>query len=521
MKKIILLFFLFCFVLYEKVDATFFYYDEEKVEGMFITRSDGVTTKSGNPYILKRRDDNQFVYCLEPLKMLDQVGEYLEFSYNDSILGLTNEIIDRINLIAYYGYLYPGHEDIKWYGITQYLIWKELFPYLDISFTDSRFGNKIVAYTDEVNELLDLVNRDMVGLGIGSDYDIKIGGQYVLVESELLNNYEIVNDSPTDVYIYDNKLVVSSDYEGNYSFTLQRKNRKDNNYFLYYNPNGQNLFFNGKLADDIVVNINSEYVNFTIVKHDFNGDINDYITLDGARYGIFDLDNNLIYDGFTLDGQVSFSVPYGRYIIREIEPSYGYNLEVCSYEINLFYDYVLDVYETKILKNVIIHKVYEDDNELKDEPDIIFNLYKNMDIIDEYITDLNGLINFSLPYGEYKVVQISNKEGYLLSDDIYLKIDENFDEQEILIINRKREISEEPVLEPTVEHEEPGNEYNEEMDDYIEEEQHQVKERNILGANYSEENYNVPNTANYIKYNLILIFIFISAGVYALIKIIR
>ena len=538
MKKIILLLFFLCFMFYGEVRATYFYYDDEKVEGMFITRSDGETTKSGNPYILKRRDNDKFVYCLEPLKMLDQENSYLEYDYNDSIFGITNETMDKINLIAYYGYLYPSHEDIKWYGITQYLIWKELYPYLDISFTDARFGNKIVAYTDEVNEVLNLVNRDIVGFNLDSDYDIKTGIEYTLVESELLNNYDVVNDSPMNVYIDGNKLIVKSDYEGNYSFTLKRKNRKDNNYFLYYSSTGQNLFFSGMVEDDKIVNINSENIKLTIIKNDFDGDINNYITLDGARYGIYDLNSNLIVDGLTVDGKVTFSLPRGRYVIMEIEPSYGYNIDMYTYEIDLIDDYEFNVYERKALKKVVIHKQYNDDSELKNEQDIIFYLYKENDIIGKYKTDLNGLITFYLPYGEYTVVQTNSKEGYCFSDNISLKIDENFNEEEILIINLKEPVEEEqpvieePVIEePTIEEsaieeptiEEPVVEEIKEEEQPKGEEVVEIKEekkKDVLGASYEEKEYVVPDTSKYDYSIFFVAFILVSLGIYATIKII-
>ena len=63
-----------------------------------------------------------------------------------------------MNLIAHYGYGYPNHTDLKWYGVTQYLIWNEL-GLDDLYFTDSYYGNRITAYTNEIDEMNSLINN--------------------------------------------------------------------------------------------------------------------------------------------------------------------------------------------------------------------------------------------------------------------------------------------------------------------------------------------------------------------------
>lgn len=437
MKKIILLFFLL--FLCEKVNAVYFYYDEEFVSEMFITRSDGNITKSGNPYVLKRHDDNQFVYCIEPLELLDQVNNYIEYSYNDPILNIPDEVLEKINLIAYYGYKYQNHDDLKWYGLTQYLIWQEIYPNLDIYFTNERFGNRITKYTNELEEFKYLVNKDIVGLKLNDSYNLITNLETELLENELLNEYEIVNENNDLIAtIKDNKLYVKTEKEGNFTFVLKHKNRLVNNMFLYYSNSGQNLFLNGTVVKEYKINVSSKDLSLVLEKKDYLDDLNQDITLKGAIYGIYDFNNNLIVKGETNEaGKIYFKLPLGNYKLKEIEPSYGYSLDLNEYEINLINNLEFSVYENRITKNLIIHKVYNKDSKYYDEEFAKFNIYKDGILINIVTTDSTGRINLNLDYGTYIIEQENGKLGYCLSDDIVITIDDKYEEDELLIVNEQ------------------------------------------------------------------------------------
>ena len=53
--------------------------------------------------------------------------------------------------------MYPGHEEDKWYGITQYLIWNTVDKDANIYFSDERYGVKVERYTEEINEIEKLI----------------------------------------------------------------------------------------------------------------------------------------------------------------------------------------------------------------------------------------------------------------------------------------------------------------------------------------------------------------------------
>ena len=60
MKKLLFMFlFLFLMESVSANDSVQFYYTEEKVDEMWITRIEGNTIKSSNPYVLRRKSDNK------------------------------------------------------------------------------------------------------------------------------------------------------------------------------------------------------------------------------------------------------------------------------------------------------------------------------------------------------------------------------------------------------------------------------------------------------------------------------
>ena len=54
--------------------------------------------------------------------MFNENGTYQE-TINPSNLSQSQK--DRIILIAHFGYNYKNHTEIKWYAITQMMIWQE------------------------------------------------------------------------------------------------------------------------------------------------------------------------------------------------------------------------------------------------------------------------------------------------------------------------------------------------------------------------------------------------------------
>lgn len=436
MKKLILLLFLLCFSI--SVKAVYFYYGDELVSNMYMVRDSGINSESSAVYLVKRVDTKDFAYCIEPLTLLNRDSNYLEYSQNNSLFNLSSDTLKKINTIAYYGYRYPTHEDNTWYGITQYLIWKTIYPNYDFYFADARFGNKVNTYDDKVKELEDLVNKELEGLKINRLASYKTGIYYTLIDNSLLNEYEIVDSSDLDIEIKDNKLLVKSNKEGLYKIKLKHKNWRSNHYYLYDSLDAQDLFINGYLDNEIVIALKFNHVKLTVYKKDKDNLYGTNLTTDGAIYNLYDSSNNLVDTKTIIDGKIEFIIPAGIYYLEEVKAPYGYFKEKNRYELIINDNMDYTVYDKKIYKRLIIHKQYLDDI-LYDEEDAIFEIYSNDYLIDTIKTNEKGIADYYLPYGKYLLKQISGKDGYSFIDDINIIIDDSYNEDLIDIINYKIE----------------------------------------------------------------------------------
>ena len=118
-------------------------------------------TKYQQARFIRRSEDNQFVYCLQPYIDIDNNLPYYDVIREDyeKVLGFSESQWDRISLLAYYGYGYGNHTDQKWYVITQVMIWRTTNPESDIYFTDTLNGTRVNKFDGEIAELESLVSN--------------------------------------------------------------------------------------------------------------------------------------------------------------------------------------------------------------------------------------------------------------------------------------------------------------------------------------------------------------------------
>ncbi len=455
MKKILFLLFLLCFI--GKVNAVdvndSFYYDDERVSDMWITREKGDNSASGNPYILKRVSDNKYVYCLEPFAMLSKYENYEGFYSNNEKFNLDDDVIDKINLYAYYGYQYPGHEDIKWYGITQYLIWKTIEPSADIYFTDARFGNRLEGvYVSEISELELMVNNHNVLPSFVNDtHKYSYQTDITLTDNNnILDNYDIVDSNGLVIDKKGNKLSFNVNEVGEYQLHLKQKQLREcnNEWILYYHSSGQDVMLPGKISfNQVDININIIDGMITLQKKDSDNKHYDNTTLSGAKYGIYDGDN-LVDIITTGDDGIGYSkrLPIKKYTIKELSPSIGYELDVNAYNIELTIDnpnQTLMVSENVIRNDITINKKYGNSkvNLYYAEIGAIFEVYNEQNkLIANITTDSKGQANINLPYGKYRFHQVSGKNHFTLVDDFWITVDQGSQKQQsIHLVNEEKE----------------------------------------------------------------------------------
>lgn len=423
-------------------------YNDKIIEGYkwmpndFIIKQKGTRKKYQQLSMLVRNSDKQFVYCIEPGTSIDKNLNYSGSDTNQAYLAnITEEEWNKVLLISYYGYGYinnnVNHTDLKWYTITQFMIWQVIPHGYDIYFTDKLNGKKITKYTSEIAEINSLIenhykkpkfNQDEIRIFLGKELRLKD-------ENLVLSDWMINKNDNLDVYIDNNELVINSKKSGKSTITLTKR---DTRYFVppivYYDSNSQNVMSVGNY-DPINYNIDIEVFGGKLVLDKYDYDCNCNLpsgdaTLSGAKYGIYDKNNNLVETLITDNDAHAESnyLAYGEYTIKELEPSNGYNLDDNVYsffidENNLIAN--IKVYEKVINGKIDITKVISNVNtEITiPEPNVKFGLYdNNNNLLKEVITDKDGKIKCELSYGKYTLKQLTTTNGYKFVDDYSFEI---------------------------------------------------------------------------------------------------
>lgn len=441
MKKFIFLISLLLFSIsyVSAYDVTESFHVGTRVPNVYVTKIKGSNVLNTTTTMLLRRDNN-YVYCIDPFTRQIS-GEYEGYIGYHDFFGLTEEQINRINLLAHYGYGYSSHTDIIWYGVTQYLVWETL-GLDDIYYTDTSYGNRITMFENEARELNDLVrNHYIVPSFSDNHYDYSIGREYTIIDdNNVLDLYDLEYSSEISVRKDGNKLIISSNNTGIYTINLVKRSEVTNDYIMYYNSKSQNMFYPGKY-DDVMTSFSVSFYSGEIEIHKLDSEFNTpqgSAKLDGAVYGLYTLDDNLVGRATIEDGYLKFNnLPLDDYYIKEIKPSLGYMLDDTKYYVSLSLnsmDPKFNVYEDVIKNNFKIIKLYGNDvlDKYYLESDVSFELYDiNNNYLSTYMTDEKGEINITLPYGHYYLKQIDGLDDFSINDVIYLDVLE-MDEDKVI-----------------------------------------------------------------------------------------
>lgn len=374
-----------------------------------------------------RYQDGILSYCIEPDVMLNT---NIYNTYDDwSVTPYTNDEKRQMELIAHYGYKYPGHEDIKYYMATQELIW--LFgkdDYIEWRASNS-LDSELINIEKEKKEILDLVNKhDKLPSFINICYAIKYGTKLTLNDkNNVLQNYDIISDLPYTI----NNSSVTFDINKFGAHTIELKSKKnpiDNDKTIIYksdNPKSQTMVSFG--FNDTKKGSFSTYdmgVSVRINKRDKT--TKQLIKNKGTVFKVKDLSTGQYRKKeYSVDenGYVEFLLSKGTYELEEIKASEGYvinkeNIKVTideNIKLNDSY-YDIDIFNDVPKGKINILKVDEKEKPLKGvEIGIYDSKYK---LIKKVITDDNGEVYIdSLKLGTYYVKELNTIEGYILNDE--------------------------------------------------------------------------------------------------------
>ena len=465
MKK----FLLFCFMFFALCfSASASHLELYKIDGVYSSQTnlDSGSYFSSNQkrYVM----DGKTVYCVEPgMNIMTKEYESFDLSYSN----FSNDILDKISLIGYYGYDYPGHSTDRYFIATQELIW-EIIGNNEVHFTTgiNNTGNYIdIDY--EKNEIMTLVNSHFLKPSFdGNSYDVIFGEKKVLSDlNHVLSNYEVISGN---AYIDgDNLIVEGLDQE----ILLSRKIYDDLNSVYYYAYNSQDFMF--LRAPDVTsfVNING-YIPYSYVSLyktgevlvDYDGKfIYEERGLDNVSFGLYSSEdiyvndelvyskNDLVDQLVTYNGYASSkSIPNGKYYLREFDtyPDLITSDDI-YFEINndspLVFKYDINLKNER--KNTVISidkqgEVFDDldNSHYEGLDDVSFGLYSHDDIysyddrllvskdslIDTFVT-VGGKVDvrLDLPISSYYFKELEAPIEYILDDKV---IDVNFSVNDVI-----------------------------------------------------------------------------------------
>ena len=411
-------------------------YSAEKIDGMYIRKiSDFGKEVTRHGGFIRRVSDNQFVYCVEPF--VDLVNNHTYDIYDSNytaILNISDEIWNRISLIAYYGYQYGNHTEDYWYYITQIMIWRTVYPEGEFYFTDTLGGdNNINKYAKEIAEIESLVNNHYLTPEF-EEIKVNQGDTKRFVDkNNVLSMYEVIDN--TNVVIEGNELVINGENIGIENIELRKNNDIYEEQPLVYSSDDSQKVLSAGYIEPVSCMINIEVIGYTLKIIKVDALTGDTLKMAGIKFSIYDANTNeFITEAITDDnGEIIIdNLSKGSYKIKEID-----NQEIPGYEINekeIYFEITgeeeiitVEFPNNPVLGALKVLKVNEDGNSLAG---VTFGLYQSDGaLVDIVVTDESGIALFeNLQAGTYQLKELATIDGYLLDETVHeieLKLENN------------------------------------------------------------------------------------------------
>lgn len=394
--------------------------------------------------MIRRLSDNAPVYCIQAdIKLVaGTVNGVIDEDTMISMTQLTKEQMDRIKLIAYYGYGYGSHTAPEWYYATQMLIWQITNPgYIyAIADNDSTLtpSSRYDSYYNEINSLVD--NHAAQPSFYGQKVEIVAGETITLTDTNgiLGKYYESVENDNVSAKIKGNNLVITAKkgYEGEILLNTKENTNKP---ILYEGANQYCLSAGDPEMNIAYLDIYSS-VQFTGNKYYGNENTGAYVPEEGAVFELYNEETNELVTTLVTDadGAMTVNLNFGKYRLHQVEGKASYKF---------IEDYIFEVDATQTKINVIFknEKIKSDLVFTKTDistdvglPNTLIEIYNaNTDeLVFSGRTDENGYIIIkNIEYGDYYILEKEAPAGYELNPErMYFSVTED---GEIIKVNMK------------------------------------------------------------------------------------
>ena len=431
MKKIILLITLLLVFIPIKASALEdSFHEGEYIPNTYIKKFRGSSGKYEQMRVFRRNRDNRVVYCLELWENMN-ANKSLKGAYSSNTMS--QELQQKLFLIAYYGYGYKDHTDIKWYAVTQYMIWNLLEENSTIYFTDVLNGNRISKYESEMAEINSLVNGHNILPTLPKEVELSYNEELTLIDTNnMIDKYEIINREGLNVKTKDNQIIVKTDKTGSSKLLVRRVDTMYTNpSVIYTDNNGQDLLLPGTFATILLT------INFNIKTTDLYINKIDYDTLESIPTGeasfkdttfeLYDIDHNYINtETINENNKIVFkNIGYGTYYLKEIKTGEGYVLNDEEIKIKVNDNNTINIPNHVIKNKILIHKYLSNlDGSHQPEEATFMILNSNGVEVGSFETK-DGSYELELPYGKYTFKQLSGKDNYKFVEDFEIDIKED------------------------------------------------------------------------------------------------
>lgn len=409
------------------------------VDDYFYTRRGG-----GKPYMSAQWNlydiDGKVAYCIEPgvnitIHDYDGAVGYINSPYSD-------EINQKIGLIGYYGYNYPGHQTLRYRAAAQSLIWETTGGQI-VEFWTKKYGNgSFINLNKERNDIMSLVNSHYTMPSFNNETKDAIIGQTVSFTDNtgVLSGYEIYRSDNATSSINGNTLNITPNAVGEITVSLIKKTYTSDPTMIFVGKDSksQKMGMFG-VHDPVVakVKLNVKGGRVEIIKTDADTGTttpSGQASLVGAKFGVYDVNDNLITTLTTDSNSYAISdyLPsLNVFYIKELEAPKGYVLNTEKYYFKLDKDNLLASIN---IRNKVIERKYEitkvvasnKTQIMTPEVNVEFGIYDyNNNLIKTLKTDSDGKIYFTLPFGDYILRQLSTPSGFEKIDDYKFSITES------------------------------------------------------------------------------------------------